>query len=39
MTLRRILARIPVLRHLYQCPACGAYTSSPLAPGETCGDC
>lgn len=37
--IRRRLTRLPVLRHLYQCAACGAYTSRALAPGETCGEC
>ncbi len=39
MSIRRLLSRALVLRHLWQCPACGAYTSRPLAPGETCGQC
>jgi len=39
MSVRRVLARIPVLRHLWQCPGCGAWTSRPLAPGESCGEC
>ncbi|MFF4181446.1 hypothetical protein [Streptomyces sp. NPDC001750] len=38
-TTARVIRLISVLRHLWQCPACGAYTSRPLNPGETCGEC
>ncbi|MES9512198.1 hypothetical protein ABWJ92_38525 [Streptomyces sp. NPDC000609] len=25
--------------HLWQCPGCGAWSTRPLSPGETCGEC
>ncbi|MFJ6444913.1 hypothetical protein [Streptomyces sp. NPDC091649] len=30
--IRRRLVRLPVLRHLYQCAKCQAWTESPVCP-------
>ncbi|MCT2544306.1 hypothetical protein [Streptomyces atratus] len=35
----RVIRLLSTLRHLWQCPACGAYTTRALKPGETCGQC